>query len=69
MYYLFVTPITNAAEMPRILAEDTGVAELRHPMFCAKTEFKLPGKRWLRRKKSAPAKCTCAQTNTCPASC
>lgn len=44
MYYLFVSPITSSAEMPRILAEDTGAAELREPVFCAKTEFRLPKK-------------------------
>ena len=69
MYYLFVSPITSSAEMPRILAEDTGAAELREPVFCAKTEFRLPKKGWLFRKKSTSAKCACTRTSKCTASC
>lgn len=69
MYYLYVSPITSPAEMPRILAEDTGAAELRHPTFCAKTEFRLPKKRWLFRKKSTSAKCACTRPSKCTASC
>lgn len=69
MYYLFVSPITSSAEMPRILAEDTGAAELREPVFCAKTEFRLPKKGWLFRKKSTCAKCACTRTSKCTASC
>lgn len=67
MYYFCNTMMTNEAVMPRILAEDTGAAELRNPMLCAKTAFKfrLPG--WLRRKKASPASRSCCRP--CPASC
>lgn len=67
MYYFNTSMMTNEALMPRILAEDTGVTELRDPIFCAKTEFKLPKFRWPHRRKAVPCSCQCAPR--CAASC
>ena len=59
MYYFNVSMMRNETVMPRILAEDTGAAELRGPMFCAKTAFKFRRPGWLHRKKASPAPCVC----------
>lgn len=67
MYYFNTSMMATEALMPRILAEDTGVAELRDPIFCAKTEFKLPKFRWPHRRKAVPCSCQCAPR--CAASC
>lgn len=66
MYYFNNSIMTNEAVMPRILAEDTGAAELRNPMFCAKTAFKFRRPGWLQRKKVPFAPCSCCRP--CPAS-
>ena len=66
MYYFNNSIMTNEAVMPRILAEDTGAAELRNPMFCAKTAFKFRRPGWLQRKKTSIAPCACCRP--CPAS-
>lgn len=67
MYYFNQTFIHNEAALPRILAEDTGAAELRDPIFCAKTAFKFHKPRWLKRKELSPAPCVCCKP--CTASC
>lgn len=68
MYYFNASLIASEAVMPRILAEDTGAAELRNPLFCAKTEFKLRRPGWLRRRTHSPVRCP-RVPNSCPASC
>lgn len=68
MYYFNNSVMTNEAVMPRILAEDTGAAELRDPMFRAKTAFKFRRPSWLHRKKASPTHYTC-KSSCCPASC
>ena len=69
MYYFNVYMMRNEAVMPRILAEDTGAAELRDPMFCAKTAFKFRRPGWLHRKKASPAPCACRRPAVCNACC
>lgn len=69
MYYFNQTVMTNEAVMPRILAEDTGAAVLRDPMFCAKTAFKFRRPGCLRRKKASPASRSCCRPSSSPASC
>ena len=69
MYYFNVSMMRNEAVMPKILAEDAGAAELRDPMFCAKTSFKFRRPSWLQRKKGSPALCSCSRPSVCPASC
>ena len=59
MYYFNQTFIYKEAALPRILAEDTGAAELRDPIFCAKTNFQFRKPRWLKRKERAASSCTC----------
>ena len=66
MYYFNVSMMRNEAVMPRILAEDTGAAELRDPMFCAKTAFKFRRPGWLHRKKASPAPCACPDKHRHP---
>lgn len=67
MYYFNNSIMRNEAVMSRILAEDTGAAELRDPMFCAKTAFRFHRHGWLHRKKVSPAHCACrrAACNVC----
>lgn len=67
MYYFNQTLIYKEAALPRILAEDTGAAELRDPIFCAKTTFQFRKPRWLKRKAHADAPRTCCKP--CTASC
>ena len=68
MYYFNNSMMINEAVMPRILAEDTGAAELRNPMFCAKTAFRFRRPGWLGRKNSSPSPSPCA-CRPCSASC
>lgn len=69
MYYFNVSMMRNEAVMPRIMAEDTGAAELRNPMFYGKAAFKFHRPGWLRRKKASPPPCVCCRLNTRTASC
>lgn len=67
MYYFNNSMMSNEAMMPRILAEDTGVSELRDPGSGAKTSFSFRRPGWLQRKKASPTPCTCRRP--CNASC
>lgn len=67
MYYFHQTILHNEPVLPRILAEDTGAAELRDPMSIKKTAFRFRKPSWLSRKKHSPAPCACYKPR--PASC
>lgn len=69
MYYFNVSMMRNEAVMPRILAEDTGAAELRTTMSDTKASFKFHCPNWLRRKEVSPALCACCCSDMRPASC
>lgn len=69
MYYFNHSIITSEAVMPRILAEDTGVAELRNPTFFANKTFKFRRPNWLHRKKAFSGPCSCCTPCSCPSSC
>lgn len=67
MYYFYYTSCNQEASLPRILAEDTGAPELRHPIALERTPFKFRKPRWLTRKKPASTPCACGKP--CAASC
>ena len=39
-FYLYNTVYTEKAMLPQIMAEDTGAAELRNPVFCIQTSYR-----------------------------
>ena len=69
MYYFNVSMMRNEAVMPRILAEDTGAAELRTTMSDTKASFKFHRPNWLRRKKVSHPPCAHRRPETCNACC
>ena len=60
MYLMNYQLYSSEARMPRILAEDAGIPELRDPVFCIRTKFRFGKIR--RARKAADARCCVCQS-------
>ena len=66
MYLMNYHLYANEANYPRMLAEDTGAAELRDPVFCVQTDFHFRKPGWFSRLKRKRTVCAC-RPRTAPA--